>query len=156
VHGTVEVGFDKEVTARNLVADLPLDHALMPQIPADLHGSIHADLAVLKVAGRSIKAVQGHFEARSLQQGVGANAEPFGSYSLVFPPSSGDPVGELHDLGGPLEVQGTLRLTPEPGFALQALVKARPEASPDLQRSIQYLGSPDAQGRRPFGTEGTF
>jgi general secretion pathway protein N len=156
VQGTVEVGFDKNITAHDLVADLPLDHALMPQIPANLHGSVHADLAVLRLAGRTIKVIQGHVEARDLQQGLGASAEPFGSYSLVFPPGSGDPVGQLRDLGGPLEVQGTLRLTSEPGFALQALVKARPDAPADLQRAIQYLGSPDAQGRRPFGTEGTF
>jgi general secretion pathway protein N len=156
VQGDLEVGLDRNITAHNLVADVPLDHTLLPQIPPDLHGSVHAQLAVLKVSGRQIKVIQGHLEARNLQEGAGTSVEPFGSYSLVFPATDGDPVGELRDLGGPLEVQGTLHLTPEPGFALQALVKARPDASPDLQRAIQYLGSPDAQGRRPFGTEGTF
>ena len=86
------------------------------------------------------------------------SAQRRGSYSLTFPPSTGgDPVGQLRDLGGgPLAVEGTLRLTPEPGFDLEGLVKARPTASADLAKDIQFLGSPDAQGRRPFSLAGTF
>ena len=65
--------------------------------------------------------------------------------------------GQLRDLGsGPLAVEGTVRLTPEPGFDLEGLVTARPTASPELAQDIQFLGSPDARGRRPFSLAATF
>ncbi|MGH8286318.1 MAG: type II secretion system protein N, partial [Steroidobacteraceae bacterium] len=57
---------------------------------------------------------------------------------------------------GPLNVTGSLRLTREPGFVLDGLVAARPDASPELARQLQYLGAPDAGGRRPFSIAGTF
>lgn len=154
--GTVEVGLGGNMTARDVQLDLPFDPALMPQLPPNLRGNIHARLALVRIAGNVVRTLQGNIEVRNVEQVSGNGSEPFGSYSVTFPETGGDPVGQLRDLGGPLEVQGTLRLTPEPGFALESLVKARPEAPPDLARDIQYLGSPDAQGRRPFSVGGTF
>jgi general secretion pathway protein N len=159
--GNVEVGFDKSINARDIKADLPLDRELVAALPPNirsLRGKVHAELAHVRVEGQALKAIQGVVEAQDLTDGEGSNAQRWGSYSLTFPPStSGDPVGQLRDLGGgPLAVEGTLRLTPEPGFDLQGLVRARPTASPELANDIQFLGSPDAQGRRPFGLSGTF
>jgi hypothetical protein len=160
-HGNVEVGFDKKITARDVHADLPLDQELTATLPPNLRnlrGKLHADLALLRVDGQTIKAIQGVIEAHDLTDGEGSAAQRWGSYSLTFPPSAdGDPVGRLKDLGGgPLAVEGTLRLTPEPGFDLEGLVTALPAAPADLARDIQFLGSPDAQGRRPFALAASF
>lgn len=159
--GNVEVGLNKNISARDVKADLPLDRELAIALPPNLQslrGKIHAELAQVRVEGQALKAIQGVVEARDLTDGEGSNAQRWGSYSLTFPPStSGDPTGQLRDLGGgPLAVEGTLRLTPEPGFDLEGLVTARPTASPELAKDIQFLGSPDAQGRRPFSLAATF
>jgi hypothetical protein len=160
--GNVEVGLDKSISARDVKVDLPLDQDLVAALPPNLRGlrgKIHADLAHVRVEGwQTLKAIQGVVEAQDLTDSEGGSAQRWGSYSLTFPPSTGgDPVGQLRDLGGgPLAVEGTLRLTPEPGFDLEGLVKARPTASADLAKDIQFLGSPDAQGRRPFSLAGTF
>ena len=79
-----------------------------------------------------------------------------GSYSVSFPGGSGDPVGTLRDLEGPLALEGTLRLTPAPGFELEGVIAARRGAPPELVNSLRFLGSPDATGRRPFSLSGTF
>lgn len=155
--GNVETGFDKKIAARDIQADFPLDRELTAGLPPNfqgLRGKLHAHIAHLRVDGPKIRAVEGVVEAHDLING----AQPWGSYSITFPPpTTGDPLGQIRDLGnGPLAVEGTLRLTPEPGFDLEGLVTARPTASPDLARDIQYLGSPDAQGRRPFSLAGTF
>jgi hypothetical protein len=112
----------------------------------------------LRVEGQAVKVIQGVVEAHDLTDGEASNAQRWGSYSLTFPaPIAGDPLGQLRDLGGgPLAVEGTLRLTPDPGFDLEGLVTARPTASPELAKDIQFLGSPDAQGRRPFSLSATF
>jgi general secretion pathway protein N len=157
VRADVEAGLDKNITARNVVADLPLDPSIVPNIPPTLRGSVHADLASVRVEKGIVTQLQGKVEAHDLEDRSG-NVTRLGSYSLTFPPSSGaEPTGQLHDLGdGPLVVEGTLRLTREPGFDLEGLVKPRPTAPAELQQNIQYLGSPDAQGRRPFSLAGTF
>jgi general secretion pathway protein N len=157
-HGVVEMGFNKTITAREVKADLPLDPTLLPQLPPNLRATLHADLALLQVEGQVIKVVQGKIEADNLTEGVGQDMTSLGNYTLTFPPSSadGDPVGQLRDAGGPLAVEGTLRLTSEPGFDLQGLVTARPTAPADLAQQIKFLGSPDAQGRRPFALAGSF
>lgn len=151
----VEVTFGQRVTARNVVADLPLDPALLPSLPADLHGRAHVELALAQVQRGIIRQLEGRIEARNLEERSG-NDTPLGSYSVTFPGGSGEPVGTLRDLEGPLALEGTLRLTPAPGFELEGVIAARRGAPPELVNSLRFLGSPDATGRRPFSLSGTF
>jgi general secretion pathway protein N len=151
----VEFGLGQRVTLRHLVADLPLDPALIPGLPADLHGRAHLDLALAQIEHGIITELQGRIEARDLEDRSGL-ATPLGSYVVTFPGGSGEPTGKLRDLDGPLAVEGSLRLTRQPGFDLEGLVAPRSGAAPELVNNIRYLGSPDAMGRRPFSVAGTF
>jgi general secretion pathway protein N len=154
-HGDVEASFGGRITGRNLIADLPLDPALLPAVPANLHGRAHCDIAFVQVQRGVIRQLQGRIEVRNLEERSGNNT-PLGSYSVTFPGGSGDPVGTLRDLEGPLALEGTLRLTPAPGFELEGVIAARSGAPPELVNSLRFLGSPDATGRRPFSLSGTF
>jgi hypothetical protein len=157
IRGNVESGFDKKIVARDLLVDLPVDQELASALPPNLRGlrgKIHAQLAYLRVDGQIIRAIEGIVEIHDLSDGD----QKWGSYSVTFPPpTTGDPVGQLKDLGsGPLAVEGALKLTPAPGFDLHGLVAARPSASADLVQNLRFLGSPDAQGRREFSLESSF
>jgi general secretion pathway protein N len=157
IRGNVESGFDKKIVARDLLVDLPVDPELAAALPPNLRGlrgKIHAQLAYLRVDGQIIRAIEGIVEVHDLSDGD----QKWGSYSVTFPPpTTGDPVGQLKDLGsGPLAVEGALKLTPAPGFDLHGLVAARPSASADLVQNLRFLGSPDAQGRREFSLESSF
>jgi general secretion pathway protein N len=151
----VELGFGGQLTARNLIADLPLDARLIPGVPPSLHGRAHLDLALVQLSHGIIRQLQGRIEARDLVDRSGADT-PLGSYQVTFAGSSGDPVGELRDTSGPLALEGTLRLTPQPGFELNGLIAPRRDAPPELVNNIRFLGSPDASGRRSFSLAGTF
>jgi general secretion pathway protein N len=151
----VELTFGQRLTARNVVADLPLDPALLPSVPPNLHGRAHVELALAQVQHGVIRQLQGRIEARNLEERSGNNTA-LGSYAVSFPGGSGDPVGTLRDLEGPLALEGTLRLTPAPGFELEGVIAARHGAPPELVNSLRFLGSPDATGRRPFSLSGTF
>ena len=151
----VEATFGGRVTARNVVADLPLDSALLPAVPANLHGRAHCELALIELQRGIIRRLQGRIEARNLEERSGNNTA-LGSYAVSFPGGSGDPVGTLRDLEGPLALEGTLRLTSAPGFELEGLIAARSGAPPEVVNSLRFLGSPDATGRRPFSLSGTF
>ena len=153
-NGDVELGFGAKVSARNLTADLPLDPKLLPALPATLRGQAHATLALARLDNGILQELKGTVEAHDLVD-VKGNRTALGSYALTFP--GGTPlVGQLKDLGGPLEVQGTVTLTPQGGFEVQGLVAARNGAAPELLDNLRFLGSPDASGRRAFAFSGTF
>jgi general secretion pathway protein N len=153
--GDLELGFGQHITARNVTADLPLDPRLIPAVPATLQGRAHLDLALAEVQRGVITRLKGRIEARDLEERTGAST-PLGSYALTFPGGSGDPIGQLRDLDGPLALEGTLHLTRQPGFELEGLIAPRPGAPRELVNNIRFLGSPDASGRRPFSLSGTF
>jgi hypothetical protein len=153
--GEVELGLSGRLTARAVQADLPLDPQLFPGLPPQLHGDAHVELARAEIARGIITQLAGKIEVHNLEDRAGA-VTPLGSYVVNFPAGASEPVGQLHDLGGPLSLEGTLRLTPQGGFEVQTLVASRPEAAPELANSIRFLGSPDRSGRRVFAMSGTF
>jgi hypothetical protein len=151
----VELGFGGRITARNLVADVPLDPRMVPGIPRSLRGRAHLNLATAQIQNGIITQLVGSIEAHDLEDRSGADT-PLGSYVVTFPGGSGDQIGKLHDLEGPLALEGTLRITREPGYVLEGLIAPRRGAPPELVNNIRFLGSPDASGRRPFSLSGTF
>jgi hypothetical protein len=160
VRGDFDVGLDKSVTARNALADLPLDKDLVMLLPPNLRtlqGSVHADIAFLHLTKNNIiTQLQGRIEVHDLENHDRDGVMPLGSYSLTFPGGSGDPTGQLKDLGGPLALEGTVRLKQDqPGVIVDTFITPRPDASPQLVSGFQYL-APDAQGRRELSTEMTF
>jgi hypothetical protein len=151
----VELGFSGRLTARAVQADVPLDTQLFPGLPAQLRGDAHVELAHAEIVRGVITQLAGKIEVHNLEERSGA-VTPLGSYLVSFPGGGSEPLGQVHDLGGPLSVQGTLRLTREGGFEVQTLVASRPEATPELASAIRFLGSPDPSGRRVFAMSGTF
>ncbi|HYK25024.1 MAG TPA: type II secretion system protein N, partial [Steroidobacteraceae bacterium] len=159
----IDMGLTGTLTARGLQAAFPLDRTLFPALPPAVQGSAQADVPFLRMKGSRVLAIQGRIDVH----GLAMRGEPIGDYRLSFPaggPSvpggasgaSSELVGHLTDLGGPFSVDGAVRLTPEPGYVVEALVAARPGAPPDAVNALRYLGTPDASGRRPFTFSGTF
>jgi len=143
------------VSLRNVVTDLKLDPRQIPHLPPQLRGNVHTDLALVRLEHGRIAELKGRIEAHDLSQRTG-HVIPLGNYALTFPGGGTEPVGTLVDLGGPLAVAGTLRLTSQPGYVLEGQVAPRADAAPELVGNLQFLGSPDAAGRRPFNIAGTF
>lgn len=155
--GNIELSPSGIVTARHVLADLPLDPALIPDLPDNLAGKAHVDLPLLRVHNGVVQSIEGNIEVHDLARG-GPDAASLGDYAMNFPAvqGTGEPVGHLRDLNGPLNVEASLRLTREPGFVLDGVIAARPGAPAQLAREIESLGLPDSSGRRPFSIAGTF
>ncbi len=152
----VAIGLGGTVAARNVMIDLPLEPALVPALPPFISGKATADLSRLEVTRAGVvKHIQGRIEVRHLIDSSG-QVTPLGSFIVTFPGGAGEPVGRLRDLGGPLAVEGSVRLTAQPGYVLKARVAARSDAVPSLLNALEYLGTPDAEGRRPFALAGTY
>ena len=151
----VEAGLSGKLTVRGVLADLPLDPKLLPLLPSTLAGSAHLDLALVRLEHGIVKELRGKIEAHNIEDRQGADT-PLGSYVVTFAGGEGIPTGQIRDLDGPLAMEGTLKLTPQPGFELEGLVAPRKGAPPEIINNIRFFGSPDASGRRPFSLSGTF
>jgi general secretion pathway protein N len=154
--GDVEMGLGGTVVVHNLTASLPLDPKLLPGAPPTLSGTLHLDLTTARVTRNGVvQRLEGHIEASDLID-RGGYVTPLGNFVVTFPGGTAQPTGDVQDAGGPLAVQGKLVLTPQPGYGLSGYVTPRPSATPALINAIQFLGSPDAQGRRQFALSGTY
>jgi hypothetical protein len=63
--------------------------------------------------------------------------------------------GALDDLGGPLDVTGSLQLLADRSYVVEGLIAARADAPADISQMLQFLGPADQQGRRPFSLAGS-
>ena len=154
--GDVEMGLGGAIIARNLTASLPLDPTLLPGAPSTLSGTLHLDLALAQVTQKGVvRKLKGRIEASDLIDRSGY-VTPLGNFAVTFPGGTPQPTGDVQDLGGPLAVSGKLVLTPQPGYDLSGYVTPRASANQALINAIEFLGSPDAQGRRPFALSGTY
>jgi Type II secretion system (T2SS), protein N len=157
LNADVELAPGGQLWARDVHASVHLNRAPLPQLPRGLGGTARADLERVAVKSGRLTDLRGRIEAHDLALAEGATTA-LGSYALAFSGAGSDGalIGELRDLGGPLALQGTLRMTPEPGFVLDGNVAPRASASANLVQQLQILGAPDAQGRRSFSIANTF
>jgi len=156
-HADVELAPGGHFTAGDVAARVHLNAALVPQLPRGLTGAARADFARVEVKDGRVTDLVGRIEAHDLFQSGNVTTE-LGNYALSFngPGAAGALIGELTDLGGPLAVQGTVRMTPEPGFVMDGMVAPRASAAANIVQQLQMLGAPDAQGRRSFSIANTF
>jgi len=68
---------------------------------------------------------------------------------------TGTITGRLEDAGGPLQLSGTLILTPPSNYALKTKVSARENAPAALRKNLTFLGAADADGTRQFELSGS-
>jgi general secretion pathway protein N len=154
---TLALGLGGHHSVRDLRADLPIDTGFLPLFPAGWSGRLQLALARLEFSAGHLAAIQGTVTARSLAQI--RPAMPFGSYELRFAdPARTDGAirGELRDVGGPLAVAGTLVIRNGNEYVLSGSTAARADANAELAKAVEFLGPPDAQGRREYSLAGSF
>jgi hypothetical protein len=126
-----------------------------------LGGQFSLDIQELELVDNWPHRLTGSLDIRNLASplmGSGA-ADLIGNIAVIFDSGtetdSGVLTGRIRDTGGPLELQGTLVLTPPANYDLDARVKARPNAAKALKDNLQFLGSPESDGSRIFKFAGS-
>lgn len=149
----------QEVTCSRVDVSLPLQSLQLASLPQGWSGHLSAELSHLAIKEGWPVAIAGRVDVQDIQKMAATGASPFGSFRLEFPAPQVTPndglTGVLQDTGGPLNVVGTLRLQPDRTYVIDGHVAARGDAAPDVARAIEYLGTPDAQGRREFSLAGS-
>lgn len=150
---TVVAGFSNRVTLSDVTASLPLSAFATP---GRWMGTLNARMKQLSLVDGWPERAEGQLEVVDL---IGPANRPaaLGGYRVIFPPgmTGNELVGAVGDMGGPLDLAGNVRLKNDRSYELEGSVAARPDAPKSIADSLQYLGAPDAQGRRPFSIAGT-
>jgi len=156
IRGDIEVGSGNRYVAHDLQAQMPLDPPLLPQLNSGYAGNISVNLANLQVEKNLLTAIEGQVQATSLYSKRDRLA--LGGYSATFPKAAAgsEPVGQVQSLEGPVDFEGTIKLTRQPGYLLDGKIRTKPETPPSFTQQLAFLGPPDAQGFRPLTLEGTF
>jgi general secretion pathway protein N len=154
---TLTTGRGGRLEFEDLTASLPLSSLPPGVVQGGWGGMMNLKLAQLTLDQGWPVSASGTAEILDVT-GPAANPVNRGSYKATFP-AEGAPentlMGALTDIGGPLQVNGTLQLKNDRSYLLQAMVATKPDAPKDLVDALQFLGEPDAQGRRPFAIDGT-
>ena len=155
VRGDIEMGSGQAYVAHDLQAQMPLDPPLLPQLGSGFAGNVSVNLAYLKVEKNLVTAIEGQVQGTSLYSK--ADRVALGGYSLTFPKTAGggEPVGQLASLDGPLDFEGTLKLTRAPGWEVHGKARVKPETPPAFVEQLKFAAQ-DPDGRRQIDLEGTF
>jgi hypothetical protein len=142
----------------DITAHVDIGAGILPLFPEGWGGDLEASLPHVTLSAGQLSAVTGTITVRRVHEQN--PALDLGSYELKFvDPGTGKDRsigGVLRDLGGPLSVSGRLRLQSNGEYDLSGFASARAGADEQLTSALEFLGPPDARGRRPFTLGGRF
>lgn len=155
LRGLFALGLGHSLQAWNVELRWPVDSLPFKGVPPGWNGMVQATLREAALKDGKIQVLIGTLDARDLHKPPPENVA-VGSYRLTFDEKSKQGnklVGRLQDLDGPMEVSGTVTFDAGQPIMIAGLVKPRPGAAESILNTLNFLGPPDAQGRRPFSTE---
>ncbi|MGH8230310.1 MAG: type II secretion system protein N [Steroidobacteraceae bacterium] len=154
-HAHLQLAPGGDLSVTGLVASATLPGRFGP-LPAGASGILLLGIDSAQTHAGHATAIQGTFELRRLH--LANPAVDLGSIELRFPARAPGSAlsGQLRDLGGPLSLDGSLTLTPQGGYDLEATASAKDPADAQLAQVLQMLGPADAAGRHTISVAGTF
>jgi general secretion pathway protein N len=152
--GQIELGRGGRIAMQDVSLSMQFDRRLVGMISPGWNGQLQGQQLAIRLQGKQVLALAGELQLRDFNDGRGV---ALGNYHLTFPPAASPPfVGVLQDKGGPLVVTASLTVNADRSWLLEGTVAAGPGAPQALQRRLDILGPPDAEGRRRLAAEGTF
>lgn len=150
----VAVTANGNLALTDLSGSLPLGLAHPAFEQNGVNGDLTMNFATLVISNGVPVDVEGAVMIENLFAPA-LSAAPLGSYRADFK-STGDGVtGTVQDTAGMLDVTGNITIDTDQSYRLLGEVRAIPGAPPSIDQQLQFaLGSPDANGFRPFRFEG--
>ncbi len=143
----------------DLTASLPLSVLPANILAGGWAGTLNLKFAQLALHEGWPVAASGHVEVLQIR-GPARSPRDLGSFEIIFPQDEPDAAGSsltgaLADLGGPLDVTGSLQLLADRSYVVEGLIATRADAPADIGQMLQFLGPADQQGRHPFSIAGS-
>lgn len=119
-----------------------------------LGGDFQIDAAEVAFADAWVETLQAQVLWQAAQT-VQPSPVSLGTLQMQLSLRDGRIVGALGDQGGPLELGGEFSMGTDRRYQLNAVLKPRAAADPQLREALGLLGNPDAQGRYRLQYSGT-
>ena len=158
----VSVTFGGVLRLTDTKAALPVEllSSLPIGLPRNWRGRLSAQFEEIVVSGGWPTALRGTLDMDGLIAPPPRNIS-IGSYHVEMPdPSAGESkdgqlTARVNDKEGPFSFEGRFTLGADRSFLLEGSLAPRGNTPPPLVRSLELLGPPDANGRRPVSVSGT-
>lgn len=149
----VTVGLDGTLTLSELNGSVPLDLVHQAFQQSGIRGDVFLQFETLAVKNGLPIAAEGSVTLADFYAPA-LSAEQIGDFQADFHTTDSGIAGTVQDLEGVLDVAGTIELLPDRSYRFIGEVAPTPETPPSIRNQLQFLGSPDARGQRPFRFEG--
>lgn len=149
----VAVGFGGSLALTDLSGSVPLDlvHDAFQQ--AGISGDLSLQFEKLVIENALPVEATGNVTVSNFYSRL-LSASVIGDYRADFTTVNGVVTGNVTDVAGVLDVAGVVTINPDRSYSLIGEVAALPGAPPSIEQQLQFLGSADARGMRPFRFEG--
>jgi general secretion pathway protein N len=147
--GLAAMGLDRQMAISDLSGRLPLPKAvaLLGRPPPPLLGELDLNgVAAHFDLNRRLQAAFGTITLRGTRTSFGRPLE-LGDYTADLNTTDQGIVAVIRDGGGPLEVTGTLTLTPEGRYRFNGQVAVRDAGNRELRQVLGMLGQPGRDGK---------
>jgi hypothetical protein len=144
--GQVERAFDGVIDVRDLTLHAPARIAAPAlDIPAlQLLGDLEVTIAHARLRDAWPEAASGSVRWRNAAV-VGAAQAQLGDIEATFASAAdGSIYGNVHDLGGPLQLDGTFKVAAG-GYDAEAKLQSR-DGNAQVNEALRYIGEPQADG----------
>ena len=149
----VAVALGGNLTLSNVAAALTLD-SLTAMLPLNgIEGDVSVQIEELVVENGLPVEVTGTINIANLVSRL-LSPTRLGDYRVEFQTNDDGILGSVEAINGVLDLGGTIKLTRDRNYEFVGKVAAKPNAPLSITQQLQYLGSPDSQGRREFRIEG--
>ena len=160
VQGDAAVGLTGSIRLRDVRLTGPLAPITQQMNLGNSGGELAVDIVALDIVDEWPTQIVGDVRVGRVPLNmIGVAGGVSGNYQLEFDvedvPEGGAIPGVVKDAGGPLEILGELRLTPPRNYNIQARIKARPEAPPDLATGLSLVGPKLPDGSHEFQMSGS-
>lgn len=121
--------------------------------PLALNGVVELKFESANFEQSRLKAATGTLRWQSAAL-PGSPPLELGGFELVLSDNEGVVKGVLKDTGGPVQLEGTVRLQPDGTYQFNGKIAARPGAAPALTQALALMGSPGVDGKIPLQYRG--
>jgi general secretion pathway protein N len=154
INANVTVGLNNSLVLTDLIGTLPLDIVHQAFQQEGIRGDLSLNFEKMVVENGLPVDVSGNVTVANFYE-PGLSASKIGDFKAEFQSENGNIIGSIDDISGILNVEGTITLSPNRSYSIIGNVAARPNAPPSVNQRLQFLGSADERGFRPFRFEGS-
>lgn len=147
--GSANVGmkYDGSITADAIIAQLPIaELAPLFGVPVMLNGMVDVNLEALVVTEGKIVRAQGQINWRDAAV-TSPITQSLGSYNAQLSTEDAGIKAQLRDEGGPLQMDGVLRLINDGSYHFNANINLRDQQQTVLKQALQAVGRQQPDGR---------